>query len=70
LLEIDRVTDVLRNGEWHKLSKIVEECKLPKVKVEVILKFLAEYGFIETNNGDRKVKISPSLQSFLKEIRS
>ncbi len=69
LLEIDLVINILKNGEWHELSKIFEKCNLSEVKVEIILKFLVEYGFIETDGCGRKVKVSPSLQKFLEETQ-
>lgn len=69
MLEIDLIVNVIKNGEWHQLQEIFEKCKLPKVKVENILKFLVDYDFIEINGSRRKVKVSPSLQKFLEEIK-
>ena len=69
MLEIDLVIEVLRDGEWHELDEIFEKCVLSEVEVESILKFLVEYGFVETN-GRWRLKVSPSLQRFLEETQT
>ena len=69
MLEIDLVIHVLKNGEWHELDEIFEKCKLSEIKIKSMLKFLVEYGFIETN-GRWRVKVSPSLQRFLEETQT
>ena len=70
MLEIEQVVDVLKDGEWHQLDEIGEKCELSEVKVESILKFLAEYGFIKINSSGRKVKVGLSLQKFLEETQT
>ena len=70
MLEIEQVVDVLKDGEWHQLDEIGEKCELSEVKVESILKFLAEYGFIKINGSGRKVKVGLSLQKFLEETQT
>ena len=70
MLEIEQVVDVLKDGEWHQLDEIGEKCELSEVKVEGILKFLAEYGFIKINGSGRKVKVGLSLQKFLEETQT
>lgn len=70
LLEIEQVIGVLKDGEWHESDEIREKCELSEVKVESILKFLAEYGFIEINGSGRKVKVGVSLQKFLEETQT
>lgn len=70
MLEIDKVIDVLKDGEWHKLDEIGEKSKLSETKVERILTFLAEYGFIEINGSGQKMKVGFSLQRFLKETQT
>lgn len=69
LLAIEQVVNVLEDGEWHEFDEVEEKCGLSEV-VESILKFLAEYGFVEIDSGGRKVKIGFSLQKFLEETRS
>ena len=70
MLEIEQVIDVLKDGEWHELDEIGEKCELSDVKVESILKFLAEYGFIQINGNGRKLKVGPSLKKFLEETQT
>jgi len=70
LLEIEKIIDALNDGEWHELDEIGKKCELSGVKVERIVKFLAEYGFIEINGSGRKLKVGTSLQKFLDQTQN
>ena len=61
---------MLKDDEWHKLDEISEKCELSEVKIENILKFLAEYGFIEVKDNGRKLKVGVSLQKSLEETQT
>jgi len=61
---------MIKDGEWHELDQIGTKCKLSEVKVENILKFLVEYGFIEINGSRRKLKVGLSLKKFLEETQT
>ena len=69
LLAIDQILDLLRNGEWHEVREIVDKTRLHEFKVEVIANFLVEYDFLVFNKEEKKIKLSPQLQLFLKKIK-
>jgi len=61
------VIDLIKNGQWHTLEDITNKAKLPKLKTDKILEFLADYNFIDLDSGHGKVKVTSSLMKFLKE---
>ncbi len=69
MLAIDQILDLLKNGEWHELREIVDRAQLHEVKVEIITSFLAEYDFLEFDKEEKKIKLSPQLQLFMKKIK-
>jgi DNA-binding IclR family transcriptional regulator len=68
LLAIDEILDLLKNGEWHELKEVAGRTHLREVKVEIISSFLAEYDFLEFDEREKKIKLSPQLRLFLKKI--
>lgn len=66
---IDRIIDLLKNGEWHELKEISDKTRLHEFKIEIITSFLAEYDFLEVDKRKKKIKLSPQLQLFLKKIK-
>jgi len=69
LLAIDEILDLLRNGEWHGLKEVADRTRLKEVKVEIVTSFLVEYDFLEFDKEEKKIKLSPQLQLFLKKIK-
>jgi DNA-binding IclR family transcriptional regulator len=68
LLAIDEILDLLKNGEWHGLKEVADRARLKEVKVEIVTSFLVEYDFLEFDKEEKKIKLSPQLQLFLKKI--
>ena len=67
---IDYVFDALKNGEWHNLNEISEKTRLPKLKIELLTSFLAEYDFVEVDKKEQKTRLTPPLLRFIKKIQS
>jgi len=67
LQEINEIVDLIKNGQWHTLEDIINKAKLPKLKTNKILEFLANYNFIHLDSRCKKAKVSPPLIKFLKE---
>ena len=67
LQEINKVVDIIKNGQWHTIEDVVKKTELPKLKTNKILEFLANYNFIDLDSEHEKVKASPSLMKFFKE---
>jgi predicted transcriptional regulator len=68
LLTIDAVLRLLKDEKWHDLAEITEKFASDEFKVEMIISFLSNYGFIEFDRKNRKVKICPLTSSFISEI--
>ncbi len=68
MLAIDEILALLKNGEWHELREIVDKTQLREFKVELVSSLLAEYGFLEYDKKEKKIKLSPQLLLFLKKI--
>lgn len=66
---IDDILDALKNGEWHNSEEISERTRLQRFKVELLTKFLAEYNFIEVDNKEQRIRLTPPLLNFIKKIR-
>lgn len=66
---VDDVLELLEDGEWHSLEKVMQQLKLDDFKAGIIFDFLAEYGFIEIDEKGIKGKLVPSFQTFLREIK-
>jgi len=69
MLVIDKIFEVLDNGDWHKLTEVAEKTGTQKSKVELISSFLANYDFLEFDKKAERVRLSNQLQIFLRMIR-
>jgi len=69
MLAIDKIFEILDNGDWHKLTEVAERTGTQKSKVELISSFLANYDFLEFDKKDEKIRLSIQLQIFLRTIR-
>jgi DNA-binding IclR family transcriptional regulator len=68
-LPTETILQLLENGKWHSLNEITEKTQLNSFKVENITKFLAKYNFIKLDEAEKKVKLDPPTNRFLKRIR-
>jgi hypothetical protein len=66
---IDKILDVLHNGDWHRIAEVAEETGTQESKIELISSFLSVYDFLEYDKKTRKIKLSTELQGFLRKIR-
>jgi DNA-binding IclR family transcriptional regulator len=65
---IDEVLMLLEDGEWHHLKEILDKSGLAEFKLSMVLKFLAEYSFIEVEERSGTVRATPEFVQFLEEI--
>lgn len=68
LLAIDEILNVLKNGDWHGFKEITDKTGVQEFKVELVADLLADYGFLEYDRKEKRVKVSPQLLVFLKKI--
>ena len=67
--EVDEILELLKNGKWHDLKEIEKKMKLHDFDIASITKFLAQYKFINLDKEEKKAKLDPSAQHFLKKIQ-
>jgi DNA-binding IclR family transcriptional regulator len=68
LLIIDAVLSSLKDGKWHNLAEIAKKLALHEFRVEMIVSFLSDYGFIEFDRKRQKVKLNSLTREFINEI--
>lgn len=68
MLAIDRIFEILHNGNWHRLSEVAEKAGTQEAKVELISSFLSTYDFLEFDKKTKRIKLSSELQGFLEKI--
>jgi len=70
LLAIDEILELLKNGQWHELKEIADKTNLQGFRAELISNFLAEYDFLEFDKKEKKIRLTPQLQLFLRNIEN
>lgn len=60
---LDRITELLRDSQWHSLEEIKQEIPLPEVTLNELLIFLQELEIIDTDKGN--LRITPRGLRFL-----
>jgi hypothetical protein len=68
LLMIDAALSLLKDGKWHNLAEITKKLASHEFRVEMIVSFLSDYGFIEFDKKGRKVKLNSLTREFIDEI--
>ena len=59
----------LEDGEWHYFKEILDKPCLGVFKLFKILRFLAEYNFIEVKEDSGRIRLTSEVAQFLKEMR-
>lgn len=65
---VDQILDLLRNGEWHGVSELVDKSGVGERKVGLIVDFLRGFGFLESDARVGRVRLSPALLLFLRRV--
>lgn len=68
--EIEEILAALEDGEWHSIEDVQRQAKLDPEKVGLIMLFLQEYGFVEVDMKEKKGKLTPQVQSFLRALKA
>ena len=66
---IDELLVLLQDNKWHNLTELTQHVALSSDKLEKVVNFLTEYGFVQLDKNPQKVKIEPKLLTLLTEIR-
>jgi DNA-binding IclR family transcriptional regulator len=65
---IDKILEILHNGDWHKVTEIAEKTGTQESKIELISRFLSTYDFLEYDKKSKRIKLSNELQGFFDKI--
>ena len=68
MLIIDAVLGLLKDGKWHNLAEIAKKLPSHEFRVEMIVRFLSDYGFVEFDKKGQKVKLNSLTREFIDEI--
>lgn len=66
---INRILELLEDGEWLNLKEIAHKSQLTEHKAEMILNFLNKFHFIELDKKQKRAKATPPLLEFLKSVK-
>ena len=69
MLAIDKIFEILHNGNWHRLTEVAEKTGTQESKMKLISNFLSAYDFLEYYKEKKKIRLSGELQVFLEKIR-
>ena len=69
MLAIDRIFEILNNGDWHRLTEVAEKTGTQESKIELISSFLSAYDFMEYDKKAKRIRLSVQLHGFLEKIR-
>ena len=63
--KLQGILELLGDGRFHGLNDLQKETELSEKQTREIVAFLTEYGFVETKNGNEKVRISKAARKLL-----
>jgi len=69
MLAIDKIFEILNNGDWHRLTEVAEKTGTQESKIELISSFLSAYDFLEYDKKTKRIKLSTELQDFFEKIK-
>lgn len=62
---IDEILCFLESGHWYSLQDVNDRCSLPQRKSGLVLSFLDQYGFIEVDEKEQKVRLHSRMMTFI-----
>ncbi len=63
MIHLDRILDMLLDSHWHSIDEIKKEIPMQEDKLNEVLYFLKEQGYISREN--EKLRITPRGLKFL-----
>ena len=66
-MKIAEVLEMLEDGKWHTLKEMQEKIKLSENKIQRIVEFLEEYGFVLMDEEKGWVKLDETVKEFLRQ---
>jgi hypothetical protein len=62
---MDEILGFLESGQWYSFQDVKDWCSLPQRKSELVLSFLGQYGFIEIDEKEQKVRLHSRIMTFI-----
>lgn len=66
---IDKILELLSNGEWHYVKDILSITHEKPIRVLSCVNFLIHQDFIQIDRIEGKIKLLPSMKEFLDELK-
>lgn len=63
---LDDLLDYLKDGNWHSVRELMS--RISPLKLERALVFLEQYGFIEWDKREGKIRLNYSVLNFLRGL--
>jgi hypothetical protein len=70
LLFIDSIFEVLRDGGWHSIQKVLKYSVNSEVKTLMAIRFLCRFGFITINKNEDQMRLTSPMFNFMSEIEA
>ncbi|UCE43594.1 MAG: hypothetical protein JSV57_04335 [Candidatus Bathyarchaeota archaeon] len=62
---LDDILESMKDGRWHNLEEMNREVGLSEEKLEEIIRFFAEYKFVQLDKNRRRIRLSPPILAFV-----
>ena len=62
---MDEILCFLESGQWYCFQDVTDWCLLPQRKLVLVLSFLSQYDFIEVDDEEQKVRLTPRMVTLI-----
>jgi len=69
MFAIDKILEILNNGDWHRVTEVAEKTGTQESKIKLISSFLSAYDFLEYDKKTKRIKLSTEMQDFFEKIK-
>ncbi len=66
--DIDKLLEALIDGKWHTLEEIVQKTGIEEYRAKLVISFLQQFQFIQTDKKTGKIKLSALMRQFLEKL--
>jgi len=69
LPSLDKILKPMKDGEWHSLKEINSAVGLPEDKLQEIMRFFAEYSFVQLDEKRERARLTSPILTFLRKTQ-
>ena len=66
---LDKILKPMKDGEWHSLKEINSAVGLPEDKLQEIMRFFAEYSFVQLDEKRERARLTSPILTFLRKTQ-